>query len=652
MEALAGGQRPRPMSKDALSPEDTKVLARGLLDALPGGVVHIHRDGSIAAANAEALRILGRDFDDLLQRHLSHCHVDMVDESGHPCSFEALPAAKALATGEPQPGVTLGIHRPDGSTAWAVFRATPIKDPHGGEILGAIVTFLDITERKRTEQELRRNQDLLRKSEELAHVGTWEWDLTTGSVRWTDQLYAIYGRDPAHPVTHADEAFELIHPDDREHARLRTKSLFEGHDEGPAELRIRSADGKEKVIWGSAEVVRDHEGRPVKALGAVQDVTDRHALETQLRQTQRLESVGQLAAGIAHDFNNLMQPILGYADLILKGGDPKAAAAEIRRAAERGADLTRQLLAFGRRQPFRPVPLDPNDIVSSFAGLMRRVAGNHVEVEVDLSPEVAAIPADRGQIEQVLMNLGINARDAMPSGGRLTLRTRTVDADDPLLRQHGSEQQGEFVEITVADTGEGMDDETRARIFEPFFTTKGPGAGTGLGLSVVYGILQRHGGFIAVESRPEEGTTFRVYLPAFEGAAASHTPPESTPPITESQRGTLLVVEDDDAVRRITVQLLSYAGYRVLAAANADEAMVLFEAHQAEVDAVFTDIRMPGCDGPALVQRLHQHKPSLRVVYTTGYAAETSEDLGSHTVLHKPYDADALLTTVRRVLDA
>jgi two-component system, cell cycle sensor histidine kinase and response regulator CckA len=652
MEALAGGQPPRPMPKDALSPEDTELLARGLLDALPGGVVHIHRDGSIAAANAEALRILGRDFNDLLQRHLSHCHVDLVDESGHPCSLEALPAAKALATGEPQPAVTLGIHRPDGSTAWAVFRAMPISDPSTDEVLGAIVTFLDITERKWAEQELRRSQDLLRKSQELAGVGTWEWDLITGSVRWTDQLHIIYGRDPAQPVTQADEAFGLIHPEDRDAARLQTERLLAGHEEGPMELRIRTADGREKIIWGSAEVVRDHEGRPIKALGAVQDVTDRHALETQLRQTQRLESVGQLAAGIAHDFNNLMQPILGNADLILKGGEPKAAAAEIRRAAERGADLTRQLLAFGRRQPFRPVPLDPNDIVSSFASLMQRVAGDHVEVELDLSPEVAAIPADRSQIEQVLMNLGINARDAMPSGGRLTLRTRTVAANDPLLRQHGSEHQGTFVEITVADTGEGMDDETRARIFEPFFTTKGPGAGTGLGLSVVYGILQRHGGFIAVDSRPEEGTIFRVYLPAFEGAATSHAPPESSAAVTESQRGTLLVVEDDAAVRRITVQLLEHVGYRVLAAANADEAMVLFEAHQVEVDAVFTDIRMPGCDGPALVQRLHKRKPSLRVVYTTGYAAETSEDLGSHTVLHKPYDADALLATVRRVLNA
>jgi two-component system, cell cycle sensor histidine kinase and response regulator CckA len=635
---------------DQLAPDDVD-LARGLLDALPGGVVHLRADGSVASANAEASRILGRDVQDLIRRHTSGCHGDLVDEAGRPLAPESLPAARALATGEPQPGVTIGVIRPDQQVAWAVFRATPIRSPESGEILGVVVTFLDISERKRAEEDLKRSRDLLRKAQELAQVGTWEWDVRTNEVRWTDQMYVLHGVDPETFDATFDTAFQFVHPEDRPHLEIQIDQLLTGRQPRPIQYRLVRPDGEERTVWGSAEAEFDEDGKPVKAFGAIQDVTERHELESRLQQAQRLDSIGQLAGGIAHDFNNLMQPILGNADLILKGADATQAASEIRLAAERGADLTGQLLAFGRRQPFRPQPVDLNDLVGTFGELLRRMLPGPILVELDLHANAGTICAERSQVEQVLMNLGINARDAMPRGGRLTIATRSVEVDQEFQRRHPEANAERYGEIRITDTGTGMDERIRNHLFEPFFTTKGPGEGTGLGLAVVYGILQRHDGLIEVDSRPGAGTTFRVYLPAANAPADGPRAPVPIAQAPPGARETVLVVEDDEAVRRVTGRLLESAGYRVLSAPDAEVALQLFEAHRNEIAAVLTDVVMPGCGGPELVQRLRPQVPHLRVLYVTGYASESAGDLGDAAVLQKPFGADELLSAMRRLLD-
>ncbi len=422
------------------------------------------------------------------------------------------------------------------------------------------------------------------------------------------------------------------------------------------EAPVLTADGGERLIsWRNREVVFGGETRGMISFGI--DLTEQHTLEEQLRQSQRMEAIGQLAGGIAHDFNNLLTAIIGYGELALAGLAPdtpqRQHVEEMKRAGERASDLTRQLLAFSRRQVLQPKALDLNSVVTGIEPMLTRLLGEDVTLVADLDPKLGATRADPGQIEQVLVNLAINARDAMPRGGRLLVETANVELDDEFAATHVGATPGAHAMLSVTDEGEGMDRETLDRIFEPFFTTKPPGRGTGLGLSTVYGIVKQSGGSIWARSEPGRGSTFDVYLP--RTPEEPDDTPDRAPAADASGSETILLVEDDDVVRSLTAEMLDTAGYTVLAAPDATEAERLAAAHEGPIDLLVSDVVMPGLSGPELAERMVAIRPGLRVLFTSGYTehavtgyGELRPDVG---FLEKPFTAAALRRKVRDLLD-
>ncbi|MBI4212831.1 MAG: response regulator [Chloroflexi bacterium] len=408
----------------------------------------------------------------------------------------------------------------------------------------------------------------------------------------------------------------------------------------------------------------DARGVCTQLFGAVRDVTARKEAEQalqrsqeQLTQAQRLESIGLLAGGVAHDFNNLLTAIMGFSDLISEDLPPDSHSRpylnEIRAAGERAATLTRQLLAFSRRQPLQPTVLDLNSVVTNIERLIKRVIGEHIDFATVLDHNLSLVEADPGQIEQVILNLVINARDAMTKGGKLTIETANAELDESYVSQHVGVTVGPYVMLVVSDTGTGMDKETQARIFEPFFTTKEPGRGTGLGLSTVYGIVKQSGGNIWVYSEPMQGTTFRIYLPRVDQAAAPSAP--STPAALPRGHETVLIAEDEASVRALAEILLQTAGYTVLAAENGLAALELAGHQAGPIHLLLTDLVMPGMGGTELAERLAQLHPETRVVFMSGFSPDV--EIGQRALpsgmafLPKPFTFSALASKVREVLD-
>lgn len=386
-----------------------------------------------------------------------------------------------------------------------------------------------------------------------------------------------------------------------------------------------------------------------------------HALrqsEEQLRQAQKLEAVGQLAGGLAHDFSNLLTVIIGYSDLLLKqsrSGPPAYAAEEIKKAAERASSLTRQLLSFSRRQVMQPKILEVNTLVSDMGKMFQRLIGEDIELVINSAPEAALIHADPGQIEQVLMNLMVNARDAMPSGGKLTIDTANVEIEHIDSEKYIGIRPGSYTLLTVSDNGVGMDAETKEHIFEPFFTTKELGKGTGLGLSTVYGIVKQSGGNICVYSEPGAGATFKIYFPAIEEEAVMHKAVDE-PAVAFGGAETLLLVEDDDQVREMTAIFLREYGYEVLVAATGNQALEICEQEGRGIELVITDVVMPQMNGRELITHLRQLLPEVKVLYMSGYADDAILRRGllneKFAFIQKPFTADALAQKIREVMNA
>ena len=432
------------------------------------------------------------------------------------------------------------------------------------------------------------------------------------------------------------------------------------------QVRWRRWDGSPVWVQSSGRAVRDAAGRVLHYEGVVEDITERKQaedarakLEAQLRQAQKMEAVGRLAGGVAHDFNNLLTVILGRVELLKHhlAPTPKLLrnAELVQETAMRAAGLTQQLLAFSRQQVVQPRVLNLNTVVTGTERMLRRLLGEDVELVTVLVPDLDRVKADPGQIEQVILNLAVNARDAMPDGGRLTLETGTVELDETYARQHPGSRAGRHVMLAVTDTGVGMDAAIQAQIFEPFFTTKDPGKGTGLGLSTVFGIVKQTEGSIFVYSEPGLGTTFKVYLPSVEEpveVAAPDRPPERPQGGSE----TILLVEDEESLRELARETLLTLGYSVLVAAHGGEALAVSERHEGVIDLLLTDVIMPQVGGRELADQLVRQRPGLRVLYMSGY---TGQALGYHrplepgaTLLEKPFTPDALARRVRDVLDA
>jgi two-component system cell cycle sensor histidine kinase/response regulator CckA len=509
-------------------------------------------------------------------------------------------------------------------------------------------------DRKRAEEELRRSEELLRRAEAIAHIAGWTLTVDDGVIVTSDEGRRLFGWGPgSHRM---DDLLALVHPDDRPRVEAAMRGALAGI---PFETEHRLVvTGEIKWIHRRVEPETDGQGHVVRLIGVSQDITARRQLEEQFWQAQKMDAIGTLAGGVAHDFNNLLTIINGNSDLLLssiKPDDPmRNRLAEIHKAGERAGSLTRQLLMFSRQQVIEPKVLDLNAVVADMEKMLGRLIGEDIVLTTVLGPALAPVQVDPGQFQQVLMNLSVNARDAMPQGGRLTIETCNVTLDDTYAGTHPGVRPGGYIMLAVSDTGTGMDAPTKARIFEPFFTTKETGKGTGLGLAVVHGVVTQSEGHIDVYSEVGKGTTLKIYLPAVKERLAMG---KSGHGLRLMPRGseTVLLIEDEDAVRTLARHVLSTCGYMVLEAADGREAVRVAGQHPGRIDLVVSDVVMPHLGGRQLVERLAAVKPGMKVLFVSGY---TDNALVRHGVLEaeyaflqKPFTLTALAQKVREVLD-
>ena len=528
-------------------------------------------------------------------------------------------------------------------------------------VTGVVVGSAVWSERDRATQALQRSEERLHLALDSARMGTWYWSVETNALVWDDNLRAIYGLRPDEAMSSYEHFITRVHADDREYVSQMVGRTLESGDALDYEFRILLPDGRVRWIADQGKVGRDAEGRPRYLTGVCMDVTERRSAEERLRQSHRMESVGRLAGGVAHETNNQMSVVLVAADFILRRTDvPEVARADvehIRKAAERTSAVTAQLLAFSRRQILRPVALDLSALVRNWEGVLRRTMGEDCTVVLRTAPSPAPIRADPGQLEQVLLNLALNARDAMPRGGTLTVETFAAEIEDGYLRRRPgvSVRPGAYVVLAVSDTGHGMGPETLAHAFEPFFTTKGVGHGTGLGLSTVYGIVKQSEGYVWGYSEPGQGSTFKVYLPVARTHVVAEAP-AAEPPRLAGRGESVLLVEDDAAVRQMTRRALEEGGYRVLEAATGREALKLLESSVEPVGLVLTDVVMPGMSGRELADQVAILRPGTPVLFTSGYTDGEIVRRGlldpAAAFIQKPFGPEAIVRIVRERVEA
>ena len=545
--------------------------------------------------------------------------------------------------------------RPDGTVLEV--RGYPMPDG------GFVTTYTDITARRQAEEELRQSEERFRSSFEHSSVGMALQQPDGGYFRVNHAFCDLLGY--SEPELLAIPFQHVTHPDERGTDVAHNRAMTAGERSWyQQEKRYLHKSGR--VIWAlvSVSLVRDSRARPLYFIVQAQDVTagkqaeeSRAQLEDQLRQAQKMEAVGRLAGGVAHDFNNLLTVIRGRAELLLRrlaADDPQRRHLDLlEQSAGRAAALTQQLLAFSRKQVLQPKVLDLNTLLGEIEQMLRRLIGEDIEVVVKPGPALSAVEADPSQLEQVLMNLVVNARDAMPGGGRLTLETANVELDEASARSHPGARPGTYVMLAVSDSGIGMDAETQARLFEPFFTTKGPGKGTGLGLATVYGIVKQSGGSIWVYSEVGLGTTFKIYLPRVHGGSEGAEPMGVKVAPTQGSE-TVLLVEDEAAVRHLAREILQSQGYTVLEARHPGEALRLGAEHLGPIHLMVTDVVMPQMGGREVANRLASRRPEMRVLYMSGYTDEAIVHQGvldaGTAFLQKPFSVTGLAQKVHEVL--
>jgi len=565
----------------------------------------------------------------------------------HPDDLERVKAAfKRMAAGRSaREQMEFRVVWPDRTLHWV--RTTVNASPLDGGRIRLDGVDSDITAHKLANEALRQANEALRTVIQASPLAIFEFDLEGRVKSWNPAAEQIFGwsKEEAlgRPLPWITEERELKAFRDRGGVMSAVEATEKRKDGSTVELSLWSAP------------LRDAAGAPSGFIMLAAEMTERRQLEAQLRQSQKMEAVGRLAGGVAHDFNNLLTVITGCAHMLLQdlsGSDPlRINAEEILRAVDRASALTNQLLAFSRRQVARPRPADLSALVANMDRMLRRVIGEDVELATDLSPTLAKVKADPMQIEQVIMNLVVNSRDAMPAGGKITIRTADVQLDREFARLHPTARPGAYVLLSVSDNGNGMDDEIKAHLFEPFFTTKEQGKGTGLGLSMVYGIVRQCGGEIAVASEPGQGATVSIYLPRMEGAA-DETTASIAPAVIQSGRETILLVEDEDEVRRLVRDVLSRQGYTVIEASDPDGALRLSEEFQRPIDLLLSDVVMPQMSGPELARRLAPRRPKMKVLFMSGYTDDPAlGEGGRNPLLRKPFAPQDLAHRLRQTLD-
>jgi len=575
----------------------------------------------------------------------------------HPDDREGVKQAaqEALNTGVGSP-MEYRIRHKDGT--WRVLESTAsvIRNAKG-DAEKLVIVNRDVTERKKAAEALKRSESSFRSVVEDAPYGIYRASLAGELLLVNPALQKMLGYETLDELVQANLASDVF-ASPAEHQKINALFLHDPHFKD-IEVEWKRKDRSSITVRCSGRPVKDESGTMAYLEVFAEDVTERRVLERQLRMAQKMEAVGRLSGGIAHDFNNLLGVIIGYSQVLKKNlgaGNPAFEyAEEIEKASQRAVALTRQLLAFSRQQVLEPAVVNLNTLVSDMEKMLPRLIGEDIELKLMLDSDLGQVKADRGQIEQVLMNLAVNARDAMPDGGKLIIQTSNAELDAAFVRQHPGSRPGQYVMLSVTDTGTGIDPEIQSQIFEPFFTTKERDKGTGLGLATVYGVVKQSGGYIAVESEKGKGASFQVYLPRIEQTVEVYA--ESSPvPATVRGWETILLVEDADALRKLAHMFLKGNGYQVLVAANGSEAIEIARQHVGPIHLLLTDVVMPGINGRVLAERLAPSHPGMAVLYMSGYtdsfiAGHGVLEAGTH-LLHKPFTEEILTRRVRGVLDS
>ena len=540
---------------------------------------------------------------------------------------------------------------------WLVLESTSsVTHDANGQPEKLVIVNRNVTERKRAEEALRRSEADFRSVVEHAPYGIYRASVTGRFLQVNPALQKMLGYELEEELLRRDLATEIFRHDG-EYRRL-VELLSRTEEIKDMEMEWKKQDETPITVRCSGRRVNDENGAPAYFEVFAEDVTEKRVLERQLRTAQKMEAIGRLSGGIAHDFNNHLGVIIGYSRVLKRqlGGNSALCehAMEIEKAGERAASLTKQLLAFSRQQVLTPAVLSLNTLASDMERMLPRLLGEDIEVSLELDPELGSVKADQGQIEQVIMNLAVNARDAMPDGGKLKVQTANAVLDQMYTRNHPGSKAGDYVMLAVTDTGTGMDAGTLAHMFEPFFTTKERGKGTGLGLATVYGIVKQSNGYIWVESSLGKGSSFQIYLPRHEGQPAAA---EQKVDLAENLRGTesILLAEDSESLRKLAQSNLESAGFRVLSAQSGEEALEIATRHGSTFDLLLTDVVMPGMNGRVLAEKLSPRQPGMKVLYMSGY---TDSFIAGHGVLepgtnllHKPFTEEVLIRKVREVLD-
>lgn len=641
------------------------ILSTDLLEAFPDAVVAVDLDGTIVQVNSQAQELFGYDRDELIGQKVEM----LVPESyrrqhhHHRQTFAKTPKTRRM-------GADLDLYgrRSNGSEFSVEISLSPISTENGAFVLSAI---RDISDRKRIAEELRRaNEELHRRTTEqlgeyrsrLASIidssedAILSKDLNGIITSWNKGAERIYGYRTEEVV---GKQISLLTTSDRPDEipeilrKIGRGERIENHES----VRV-TKDGRHLDVSVSVSPLRNAAGDIVGASAIARDITIQKRAEGQLRQSQKMEAIGRLAGGVAHDFNNVLGIINACAEFLRDRIDPSTEPSlyveNIKKAIERGTSLTKQMLAFSRTSAIQPRVLDLNERLRDISKLLRPLLGADVEILVVPGTPSAVVEADPGQLDQVVVNLAVNARDAMPRGGKFILETGTVRLDESFAEQHQAMAPGKYVMLTVSDTGSGMDEATVSRIFEPFFSTKEAGKGTGLGMATVYGIVKQSAGHILVYSEPGHGTTFKIYLPSAEHKIGAGSKPEVETVSPKRQGTTILLVEDDEIMRSLTRKLLQEHGYTVIEADDGKSALEWMESHPNPIDLLLTDVVMRRMSGPELAERLNGSHPTLKVVYMSGYTGELMANREvlkfGVTLLEKPFSRTALLNTIHTTL--